>query len=57
MEAIAKALHPDSEEKRYMPNNIISLAPEYLVEVLDLPFKARSREMTKYLKTFEGLDY
>ncbi|KAA6391739.1 MAG: hypothetical protein EZS28_012733 [Streblomastix strix] len=57
MEAIAKALHPDTQEKRYMPNNIISLAREYLVEVLDLPFKAKSREMTKYLKTFEGLDY
>ncbi|KAA6376449.1 MAG: hypothetical protein EZS28_028024 [Streblomastix strix] len=57
MEAIAKALHPDTQEKRYMPNNIISLAREYLVQVLDLPFKAKSREMTKYLKTFEGLDY
>ncbi|KAA6368506.1 MAG: hypothetical protein EZS28_035967, partial [Streblomastix strix] len=57
MEAIAKALHPDTIEKRYMPCSIISLARDYLVQVLDLPFKAKSREMTKYLKTFEGLDY
>ncbi|KAA6365732.1 MAG: hypothetical protein EZS28_038741 [Streblomastix strix] len=57
METIAKALHPDSVEKRYMPCSIISLARDYLVEVLDLPFKAKSREMTKYLKTFEGLAY
>ncbi|KAA6384974.1 MAG: hypothetical protein EZS28_019502 [Streblomastix strix] len=57
MKAMAKALHPDTDEKCYMQNNIISLAREYLVELLDLPFKAKSREMTKYLKTFEGLDY
>ncbi|KAA6376183.1 MAG: hypothetical protein EZS28_028290, partial [Streblomastix strix] len=57
MEAVAKALHPDTVEKRYMPNNIISLAREYLVQVLDLPLKAKSKEMTKYLKRFEGLDY
>ncbi|KAA6379796.1 MAG: hypothetical protein EZS28_024675, partial [Streblomastix strix] len=57
MEAIAKALHPDIDEKRYMPCSIISIAREYLVEVLDIPFKAKSREMTKYLKTFEGLDF
>ncbi|KAA6363385.1 MAG: hypothetical protein EZS28_041088, partial [Streblomastix strix] len=57
MEAIAKALHPDTDEKRYKPESIIGIARDYLVEVLDLPFKAKSREMTKYLKTFEGLDY
>ncbi|KAA6399004.1 MAG: hypothetical protein EZS28_005463 [Streblomastix strix] len=57
IETIAKALHPDTDEKRYKPESIISLARDYLVEVLDLPFKAKSREMTKYLKTFEGLDY
>ncbi|KAA6369383.1 MAG: hypothetical protein EZS28_035090, partial [Streblomastix strix] len=57
MEAIAKALHHDKQEKRYKSDSIISLAREYLFQVLDLPFKAKSREMTKYLKTFEGLDY
>ncbi|KAA6399099.1 MAG: hypothetical protein EZS28_005374 [Streblomastix strix] len=57
MEAIAKALHPGTPEKRYMPNNIISLAREYLIKVLDLPLKENSKQMTKYLKTFEGLDY
>ncbi|KAA6388583.1 MAG: hypothetical protein EZS28_015890 [Streblomastix strix] len=43
-------------KKRYVPNFVISLAREYLVEILDLPFKAKSRQMTKYLKTFEFLD-
>ncbi|KAA6383721.1 MAG: hypothetical protein EZS28_020750 [Streblomastix strix] len=57
MEAIAKALNADTQEIRYKLDSIISLAREYLVKVLDLPIKAKSREMTEYLKIFEGLDY
>ncbi|KAA6371198.1 MAG: hypothetical protein EZS28_033275, partial [Streblomastix strix] len=57
MEAIAKALHPDITEKRNMLCSIIGLAREYLVKVLDLSLNANSKQMTKYLKTFEGLDY
>jgi hypothetical protein len=31
MEAVAKALHPDSKEKRYKSESIISISREYLV--------------------------
>ncbi|KAA6392297.1 MAG: hypothetical protein EZS28_012175, partial [Streblomastix strix] len=54
MGAIAKALHRDTPLKRYIPDSIISLAREYLVEVLDLLLKAKSKQMTKYLKIFEA---
>ncbi|KAA6384177.1 MAG: hypothetical protein EZS28_020297 [Streblomastix strix] len=47
MEAIAKALNPDSPLKRNMPNSIISLAREYLVKVLDLPLKVKSRDTNR----------
>ncbi|KAA6368475.1 MAG: hypothetical protein EZS28_035998, partial [Streblomastix strix] len=32
MEAVAKALHPDSKEKRYKSESIISISREYLVQ-------------------------
>ncbi|KAA6377905.1 MAG: hypothetical protein EZS28_026568, partial [Streblomastix strix] len=56
MEAVAKALHPDSKEKRYRTNEIISISREYLVQVLELRFDSKSRKMTDLLKTFDGLD-
>ncbi|KAA6317081.1 MAG: hypothetical protein EZS28_055157, partial [Streblomastix strix] len=56
MEAVAKALHPDSKEKRFKSESIISISREYLVQVLELPFDSKSRKMTELLKTFEGLD-
>ncbi|KAA6403489.1 MAG: hypothetical protein EZS28_000987 [Streblomastix strix] len=56
MEAIAKALHPDSKEKRYKSESIISISREYLVQVLELPFDSKSRKITDLLKTFVGLD-
>ncbi|KAA6319295.1 MAG: hypothetical protein EZS28_054836, partial [Streblomastix strix] len=56
MEAIAKALHPDSKEKRYRNESIISISRDYLVQVLELPFDSKSRKMTDLLKVFDGLD-
>ncbi|KAA6361027.1 MAG: hypothetical protein EZS28_043446, partial [Streblomastix strix] len=56
MEAVAKALHPDSKEKRYCNNEIISISKQLLVQVLELPFDSKSRKMTDLLKTFDGLD-
>ncbi|KAA6354497.1 MAG: hypothetical protein EZS28_049976, partial [Streblomastix strix] len=56
MEAVAKALHSDSKEKRYCNNEIISISREYLVQVLELPFDSKSRKMTELLKTFDGLN-
>ncbi|KAA6382150.1 MAG: hypothetical protein EZS28_022323, partial [Streblomastix strix] len=56
MEAVAKALHPDSKEKRYRTNEIISISKQLLVQVLELPFDSMSRKMTDLLKTFDGLD-
>ncbi|KAA6400249.1 MAG: hypothetical protein EZS28_004228 [Streblomastix strix] len=56
MEAVAKALHQDTKEKRYESELIISISREYLVQVLELPFDSKSRKMTDLLKTFEGLD-
>ncbi|KAA6379915.1 MAG: hypothetical protein EZS28_024557, partial [Streblomastix strix] len=50
MEAIAKALHPDSKEKRYFPYEIISISKQLLVQVLELPFDSKSRKMTDLLK-------
>jgi hypothetical protein len=57
LEALAKALNPDTKERRIKSNSIISISREYLVKVLDLPFEAKSRKMTEFLKTFEGLDF
>ncbi|KAA6380295.1 MAG: hypothetical protein EZS28_024179 [Streblomastix strix] len=57
MISIAKALNPGSPEKRYKSDFIISFSRQYLVKVLDLPFKAKSRQMTEYLKTFKDLNY
>ncbi|KAA6336621.1 MAG: hypothetical protein EZS28_052860, partial [Streblomastix strix] len=56
MEAVAKALHPDSKEKRYKSESIISISRDYLVQVLELPFDSKSRKMTDLLKKFDGLD-
>ncbi|KAA6387854.1 MAG: hypothetical protein EZS28_016620 [Streblomastix strix] len=56
MEAVAKALHPDTKEKRYKSESIISIRREYLVQILELPFDSKSRKMTDLLKTFDGLD-
>ncbi|KAA6386987.1 MAG: hypothetical protein EZS28_017486 [Streblomastix strix] len=59
-----KALNPDirksaegAHEKRYMPTMTISISWEYLIKVLDLLFKAKSKQIIEYLKTLEGLDY
>ncbi|KAA6365771.1 MAG: hypothetical protein EZS28_038702, partial [Streblomastix strix] len=56
MEAVSKALHPDSKEKLYYPDEIIRISKQLLVQVLDLPFDSKSRKMIDLLKTFEGLD-
>ncbi|KAA6390015.1 MAG: hypothetical protein EZS28_014457 [Streblomastix strix] len=56
MEAVAKALHLDSKEKRYFPYEIISISKQLLVQVLELPFDSKSRKMTDLLKVFDGLD-
>ncbi|KAA6376470.1 MAG: hypothetical protein EZS28_028003 [Streblomastix strix] len=56
MEAVGKALHSDTTEKRYRNESIISYSRDYLVQVLELPFDSKSRKMTDLLKTFEGLD-
>ncbi|KAA6354406.1 MAG: hypothetical protein EZS28_050067, partial [Streblomastix strix] len=56
MEAVAKALHPDSKEKRYHQDEIIKISKQLLVQVLELPFDSKSRKMTELLKTFDGLD-
>ncbi|KAA6368156.1 MAG: hypothetical protein EZS28_036317 [Streblomastix strix] len=56
MEAIAKALHSDSKEKRYHQDEIISISKQLLVQVLELPFNSKSRKMTDLLKVFDGLD-
>ncbi|KAA6369340.1 MAG: hypothetical protein EZS28_035133 [Streblomastix strix] len=57
MEALVRALNSDTKEKRIKSNSIISISRQYLVKVLDQPFDAKSRQMTEFLKTFEGLDF